>query len=64
MSYSNDRTSGVALNSATRPTKAYQRGRVCNEPECGTKLSVYNHGKFCYVHEPLAVPRTRGRKIA
>jgi len=25
---------------------------------------MYNSGKYCYRHEPMAVPRTRGKKIA
>ena len=25
---------------------------------------MYNNGKYCYLHEPMAVPRTRGKKIA
>jgi hypothetical protein len=37
---------------------------VCRETGCTTKLSIYNNGKFCYQHEPMAVPRTRGKKIA
>jgi len=39
-------------------------GRTCQEDECGTLLSQYNSGKYCYQHEPMTVPRTRGRKIA
>lgn len=38
--------------------------RECREPECETRLSMYNNGKYCYLHEPMAVPRTRGKKIA
>jgi len=47
-----------------RPSKAFRAGRVCAEEGCGTKLSIYNNGKFCAQHAPMAVPRTRGRKIA
>lgn len=47
-----------------RPSKAYQKGRICKEPGCETRLSIYNNGRYCYPHEPMAVPRTRGRKIA
>jgi len=25
---------------------------------------MYNSGKYCYRHELMAVPRTRGKKIA
>lgn len=47
-----------------RPSKAYSRNRICREPGCGTRLSMYNNGKYCYQHEPMSVPRTRGKKIA
>jgi hypothetical protein len=47
-----------------RPSKAFKAGRVCRHPGCGTVLSIYNDGKFCYQHEPMFVPRMRGRKIA
>ena len=47
-----------------RPSRAFKKDRTCLEPGCGTKLSIYNQGKFCYLHEPMAVPRTRGKKIA
>ena len=47
-----------------RPSKRYARNRICREPECGTVLSIYNDGKYCSRHQPMATPRTRGRKIA
>jgi hypothetical protein len=47
-----------------RPSRAFKKDRTCGEPGCGTKLSIYNQGRFCYLHEPMAVPRTRGKKIA
>ena len=47
-----------------RPSKAYGAGRICRHPECGTRLSIYNDGVFCYRHEPMTVPRVRGKKIA
>ena len=47
-----------------RPSRTFARGRVCAEDECGTRLSIYNEGRFCSRHEPQAAPRMRGRKIA
>jgi hypothetical protein len=47
-----------------RPSRAFEKNRTCKEAGCGTKLSIYNQGRYCYLHEPMAVPRTRGRKIA
>jgi len=55
---------GHALVGNERPSRAFEKDRVCREPNCTTRLSIYNNGKFCYQHEPMAVPRTRGRKIA
>ena len=52
------------ISSADRPSQAFKAGRVCLEPRCGTRLSIYNKGKYCYQHEPMSVPRTRGKKIA
>ena len=54
----------TAFTGHGRPSRTFARGRVCAEPGCETKLSMYNNGKYCYQHEPMAVPRTRGRKIA
>ena len=47
-----------------RPSRSFGGGRVCKEQGCETKLSMYNSGKYCYQHEPMSVPRTRGKKIA
>jgi len=52
------------MNGGGRPSKAFKPGRICSEPGCQTALSIYNKGKFCYSHEPMQAPRTRGRKIA
>jgi hypothetical protein len=38
--------------------------RVCETPDCSTRLSRYNDGKHCSLHAPMVVPRTRGRKAA
>jgi len=55
---------GTPFVGAERPSRSFAKGRVCKEPGCETRLSIYNNGKFCYTHEPMAVPRTRGKKIA
>ena len=54
----------TSINGNDRPSRAFAKNRICREPGCGTKLSMYNQGKYCYLHEPMAVPRTRGKKIA
>jgi len=55
---------GTPFSGSDRPSRSFGTGRVCKEPDCETRLSMYNSGKFCYEHEPMTVPRTRGRKIA
>jgi hypothetical protein len=55
---------GRPISGHDRPSRAFKPDRVCEEADCGTRLSIYNKGKYCYKHEPHSVPRTRGRKIA
>jgi hypothetical protein len=55
---------GHTLSGSERPSKAFTKDRVCRESGCETRLSIYNNGKYCFQHEPMAVPRTRGKKIA
>ncbi|MGH9075967.1 MAG: hypothetical protein ACRDY0_00675 [Acidimicrobiales bacterium] len=55
---------GHTLSGSERPSKAFAKNRVCREQGCSTQLSMYNNGKYCFQHEPMAVPRTRGKKIA
>jgi hypothetical protein len=56
--------SGERITSTEQPSRRYKPGRVCEEPGCRTKLSIYNDGQFCSLHQPMITPRTRGRKIA
>ncbi len=55
---------GTAFAGSERPSRSFGKGRVCREPGCETRLSMYNSGRYCYEHEPMVVPRTRGKKIA
>ena len=52
------------IEGAERPARAFASGRVCREADCDTRLSIYNSGAYCSTHEPMAVTRTRGKKIA
>ena len=36
--------------------------RTCDEFGCQTVLSMYNDSDFCSIHQPMVVPRMRGRK--
>lgn len=57
--------SGTPISGGSaRASRAFTAGRICREEGCETVLSIYNKGKYCYQHEPLVTPRTRGKKIA
>ncbi len=47
-----------------RPSRSFQKNRTCQDKACETRLSIYNNGRYCALHQPMAVPRTRGRKTA
>jgi hypothetical protein len=47
-----------------RASRQYAQGRVCAEPGCTTRLSVYNRRDKCWAHAEMKVPRLRGRKPA
>jgi hypothetical protein len=47
-----------------RPSKAQDQGRVCADPGCETKLSVYNAGKRCWQHAEVSFPNYRGKRLA
>jgi hypothetical protein len=47
-----------------RPARTFARGRICAEPGCDTKLSIYNDDEFCCLHVSPSTPRLRGKKIA
>jgi len=62
---SDTRVAGEAFTGGSeRASKAFATGRTCKEEGCDVRLSIYNPGSFCSLHEPMTVPRTRGRKIA
>lgn len=37
--------------------------RSCGEEGCATILSVYNHYDFCSLHQPMIIPRLRGKVL-
>jgi len=32
------------------PPDVYPAGRICDEPSCGTRLSIYNRSTSCSLH--------------
>lgn len=57
------RLQGERLTSAQRRSGRESEGRVCAEPGCGTRLSVYNDLDHCSLHAPMVVPRMRGKVL-
>lgn len=46
-----------------KPTKITEGVRLCEEPDCETKLSRYNHNKRCSLHQaPKIKPWNPPRK--
>ncbi len=49
--------------SADGKTSRNAEGRVCQDPDCETRLSVYNEQEFCSLHAVMVVPRMRGKVL-
>jgi hypothetical protein len=45
-----------------RPNRTYGRDRVCADPECETRVSVYNKSEYCWSHAPQRFPLVRGER--
>ncbi|HDH03684.1 MAG TPA: hypothetical protein ENH15_05510 [Actinobacteria bacterium] len=56
-----DTMKGQRLRGGVRPSRRYSEGRVCEERDCTTKISMYNRREFCHAHAPVRFPRVRGR---
>jgi len=54
---------GHRITSEQRSSPLAAVGRVCGEVGCGTRLSVYNDLDYCSLHQPMIVPRMRGRVL-
>lgn len=59
-----DTLKGKAIKGITRASRHYGEGRICADPGCDTKLSMYNKRDYCHVHAPVKFPRVRGRIVA
>lgn len=53
---------GDVYNDHDRPPRKYASGRMCAEPDCGTRLSMYNESDYCSQHHLGVKPRIRGKK--
>lgn len=36
-----------------KPLETFGRDRICAEPGCNTKLSMYNVKEYCNIHDPV-----------
>lgn len=53
----------VAMDHAqVNPVRTHGKGRVCRDPGCGTKLSIYNPKDFCSLHTKPQTIQVRGVK--
>jgi hypothetical protein len=57
-----ERYRGGAVRTLPRPNRKFAEGRVCSEPGCSTKLSIYNKWMFCWQHEPVHAYIPRGKR--
>jgi hypothetical protein len=55
---------GERITSNDQPSRRFASGRICAHGGCRTRLSIYNDGRYCALHEPMTFLRTRGKKIA
>ena len=53
---------GSSVRELPRPTETYSAGRVCSDPGCSTRLSIYNRSDTCWQHEPVRPYVERGER--
>jgi len=51
------------FTSIERHTPRNDEGRVCEDPDCETQLSIYNEQDFCSFHAVMVVARMRGKVL-
>lgn len=49
------------VHGSGRAPSRFQPDRVCTEPDCHTRVSIYNRNDTCFHHSPIRFPRVRGR---
>ena len=57
-----ERFRGATVRTLPKANMTYESGRVCAEPDCGTKLSMYNKWSYCWQHEPVHSYIPRGKR--
>ncbi len=54
---------GEVYNNHDRSPRRFAPGRMCAEPNCGTRLSIYNEYEYCSQHRLSGKPRARRRTV-
>ena len=57
-----DTSADASVATAKKATSTTTK-RVCNEENCATVLSIYNELSFCSLHQPMIIPRMRGKVL-
>ena len=47
---SRDVIGAMRIGPCSKPARTFPRGRTCEEPACGVRLSVYNPSSACGLH--------------
>ncbi len=50
------RVRGVRVDGSGGGPRTWPKDRVCAARGCGTRLSIYNGGDYCWVHTPVRFP--------
>jgi hypothetical protein len=57
-----ERFRGASVRTLPKPNRTYAPGRVCAQPGCETRLSVYSKWNHCWQHEPVHQYVPRGKR--
>jgi hypothetical protein len=57
-----DNSIGSAIIGQRSAPSVQQRGRVCAEPGCRTRLSIYNQNRFCSLHTECPTCKQRNHR--
>jgi hypothetical protein len=53
---------GSQVRTLPPKNRVWGQGRVCAQPGCITRISMYNRSNYCWSHEPVRYYISRGRK--
>jgi hypothetical protein len=56
-------TKGTRPGHLPRPSDPRSADRLCSQPGCRTRLSVYNTSDRCWQHAEVVFPNHRGKRL-